>query len=199
MCLCTQKGATTHDELVVPAVSGDLPSDSQVIFVLGKKSNTARKQPVVGAPRLASVCVRSSAQEAGLLSLSSLQWLIEHMRHVRRCLCCLPAGGPGCGKGTQCERIKARYQGVIHLSAGDLLRDEVKSGSQVGVACDALMKEGKLVPVSVTIQLLKNAMIKSGGHVFLIDGFPRCVRETCRATHTWHMHCEHRQTGRLAT
>jgi adenylate kinase family enzyme len=85
----------------------------------------------------------------------------------------LLSGGPGCGKGTQCERIKARYQGVIHLSAGDLLRDEVKSGSQVGVACDALMKEGKLVPVSVTIQLLKNAMIKSGGHAFLIDGFPR--------------------------
>ncbi len=63
---------------------------------------------------------------------------------------------------------------MVHLSAGDLLRDEVKSGSKAGLACDALMKEGKLVPVHVTIQLLKNAMIQSGGKVFLIDGFPRC-------------------------
>jgi adenylate kinase family enzyme len=62
---------------------------------------------------------------------------------------------------------------VVHLSAGDLLRAEVSSGSAVGRACKALMDEGALVPVSVTIQLLKNAMIQSGGTVFLIDGFPR--------------------------
>jgi len=84
-------------------------------------------------------------------------------------------GGPGCGKGTQCDRIKERYSGVVHLSAGDLLRDEVKSKSAVGAACEALMTEGKLVPVSVTIQLLKNAMVASGGSVFLIDGFPRAL------------------------
>jgi adenylate kinase family enzyme len=63
---------------------------------------------------------------------------------------------------------------VVHLSAGDLLRAEVSAGSPVGAACGALMKEGKLVPVPVTIQLLKNAMIQSKGSVFLIDGFPRC-------------------------
>jgi len=84
-------------------------------------------------------------------------------------------GGPGSGKGTQCDRIKVRYQGVVHLSAGDLLRAEVASGSAVGQACEALMKDGKLVPVSVTIQLLKNAMIQSGGSFFLIDGFPRAL------------------------
>lgn len=85
-------------------------------------------------------------------------------------------GGPGCGKGTQCDRIKARYAGVVHLSAGDLLRAEVASGSACGSACKALMDEGKLVPVSVTIQLLRNAMVQSGGSVFLIDGFPRWGR-----------------------
>ena len=84
-------------------------------------------------------------------------------------------GGPGSGKGTQCDKIKARYQGVIHLSAGDLLRDEVSSGSLVGAKCGALMKEGKLVPLVVPLTLLKNAMIKSGGKIFLIDGFPRAV------------------------
>jgi adenylate kinase family enzyme len=57
-------------------------------------------------------------------------------------------GGPGSGKGTQCERIVAKY-GYKHLSAGDLLRDEVKSGSEVGRKCEDIMKEGKLVPVEV--------------------------------------------------
>ncbi len=80
-------------------------------------------------------------------------------------LLCILSGGPGSGKGTQCDRIKVKYAGVVHLSAGDLLRDEVKSGSEVGQACNALMVDGKLVPVSVTIQLLKNAMITSGGKI----------------------------------
>ena len=57
-------------------------------------------------------------------------------------------GGPGSGKGTQCEKVVAKY-GYTHLSAGDLLRDEVKSGSEVGQQCEAIMKEGKLVPMEV--------------------------------------------------
>jgi adenylate kinase (isozyme 1 subfamily) len=83
-------------------------------------------------------------------------------------------GGPGSGKGTQCERMVAKY-GFQHLSAGDLLRAEVASGSEVGRACQELMTEGKLVPQSVTIALLKNAMISSGASRFLVDGFPRAL------------------------
>lgn len=45
------------------------------------------------------------------------------------------AGGPGSGKGTQCEKIKEKYAGVVHLSAGDLLRAEAASGSEVGCKC----------------------------------------------------------------
>ena len=83
-------------------------------------------------------------------------------------------GGPGSGKGTQCDRIVADY-GFKHLSAGDLLRDEVASGSETGKMCEQLMTEGKLVPMEVTIALLKTAMIKSGASLFLIDGFPRAL------------------------
>ena len=57
-------------------------------------------------------------------------------------------GGPGSGKGTQCAKIVDKY-GFTHLSAGDLLRDEVKSGSKLGQQCEATMKEGKLVPMEV--------------------------------------------------
>ena len=62
-------------------------------------------------------------------------------------------GGPGSGKGTQCARIKEKY-GYTHLSSGDLLRDEVKSGSQLGTALDATMKNGDLVPTEVVLLLL---------------------------------------------
>ena len=57
-------------------------------------------------------------------------------------------GGPGSGKGTQCAKIVEKY-GHCHLSAGDLLRAEVDSGSELGQQCQDIMKEGKLVPQEV--------------------------------------------------
>ena len=83
-------------------------------------------------------------------------------------------GGPGSGKGTQCERLIEKY-GVKHLSAGDLLRAEVASGSAVGEECQALMKEGKLVPTEVTLGLIRKAMAQAEQKTFIIDGFPRAV------------------------
>ncbi len=55
-------------------------------------------------------------------------------------------GGPGCGKGTQCDRIVAKY-GYTHLSSGDLLREEVSSGSERGKQLTAIMERGELVPL----------------------------------------------------
>ena len=83
-------------------------------------------------------------------------------------------GGPGSGKGTQCEQIVEKY-GFKHYSAGDLLRAEVASGSEMGKELEEIMKEGKLVPSSVTIKLLKKAIATSDGMKFLIDGFPRAL------------------------
>ncbi|BBN01346.1 adenylate kinase [Marchantia polymorpha subsp. ruderalis] len=81
-------------------------------------------------------------------------------------------GGPGSGKGTQCAKIVDSY-GFVHLSAGDLLRAEIKSGSPDGTMIQNMIKEGKIVPSSVTINLLKKAMAESNTDKFLIDGFPR--------------------------
>ena len=83
-------------------------------------------------------------------------------------------GGPGSGKGTQCEQIVKKY-GFGHFSAGDLLRAEVASGSDMGKELEEIMKEGKLVPSSVTIQLLKKAIANAEGEKFLVDGFPRAL------------------------
>lgn len=82
-------------------------------------------------------------------------------------------GGPGAGKGTQCERIVENF-GYKHLSAGDLLREErAKPGSQYGELIETYIKEGRIVPVEITCSLLEQAMIESGKQNFLIDGFPR--------------------------
>lgn len=81
-------------------------------------------------------------------------------------------GGPGAGKGTQCEKIVKEF-GYIHLSAGELLREERVSGSQNGDLIESCMKEGKIVPVEITISLIEKAMNKNSVKKFLIDGFPR--------------------------
>lgn len=87
-------------------------------------------------------------------------------------------GGPGAGKGTQCSKIIENYN-YTHLSAGDLLREErAREGSECGQLIANYIKEGKIVPVEITISLLKQAMEKTmetdeKKFRFLIDGFPR--------------------------
>lgn len=86
-------------------------------------------------------------------------------------------GGPGAGKGTQCANLVRDY-GFEHLSAGDLLRAEQdRPGSEFGDMIKSYIKDGKIVPMEVTIQLLENAMTetikKDDNRKFLIDGFPR--------------------------
>ena len=84
-------------------------------------------------------------------------------------------GGPGAGKGTQCQKLVADY-GFKHLSAGDLLREEQdRPGSEFGEMIKTYIKEGTIVPMEVTVQLLENAMKASmeGDNkkgLFLIDG-----------------------------
>ena len=83
-------------------------------------------------------------------------------------------GGPGSGKGTQCAKLSSDH-GFIHLSAGDLLRAERDSGSEMAAKINQYMVEGKLVPGEVAVQLMKKAIDSNKGKhkKFLIDGFPR--------------------------
>jgi len=74
-------------------------------------------------------------------------------------------GGPGVGKGTQCDLLINEFPFLVHLSAGDLLREEMKTKSENAVLIDKYIKEGLIVPVEITCNLLKNAMIKNGWEV----------------------------------
>jgi len=88
--------------------------------------------------------------------------------------CFFVLGGPGCGKGTNCARLVQEF-GFIHLSAGDLLRAERDSGSPDGDLINSIILKGDIVPVKITVALIKKAIIKHGGVTkkFLVDGFPR--------------------------
>lgn len=86
-------------------------------------------------------------------------------------------GGPGAGKGTQCQLLSDNL-GWAHLSAGDLLRAErKKEGSELADVINANISAGKIVPSEITVTLIKNAMEELSGEKgqtkFLIDGFPR--------------------------
>ena len=82
-------------------------------------------------------------------------------------------GAPGSGKGTQCSNISKEFN-FVHLSAGDLLREErVKPGSKYGELIEDKIKNGLIVPVEITCSLIQAAMERSGSTKFLIDGFPR--------------------------
>lgn len=84
-------------------------------------------------------------------------------------------GGPGSGKGTQCERI-AKELGYVHLSAGELLREERKvDGSPLRDVIETAIREGGTVPSEVIADLLEKAMRKAGWDEarFVIDGYPR--------------------------
>ena len=84
------------------------------------------------------------------------------------------AGPPAAGKGTQCERIIADY-GVVHISTGDLLRDNVNRGTDLGKTANEFMEKGELVPDDVIIGIVKEKLdsddCKKKG--WLLDGFPR--------------------------
>ncbi|KAG8512775.1 Adenylate kinase isoenzyme 1 [Galemys pyrenaicus] len=88
------------------------------------------------------------------------------------------AGGPGSGKGTQCEKIVEKY-GYTHLSSGDLLRAEVSSGSARGKKLSEIMEKGQLVPLETVLDMLRDAMLAKvdSSKGFLIDGYPREVQQ----------------------
>ncbi len=82
-------------------------------------------------------------------------------------------GPPGSGKGTQSEKLIAKYH-LKHLSTGDLLRSEISRKTPLGLEAKKFMDKGQLVPDEVVIGMISYALDDNPGAVgFLFDGFPR--------------------------
>ena len=86
-------------------------------------------------------------------------------------------GPPGSGKGTQSELLAEKYN-LVHLSTGDMLREETASGSELGQRLENIMKGGELVPDEVVIEMIAQRIeSNSDASGFLFDGFPRTCEQ----------------------
>lgn len=86
-------------------------------------------------------------------------------------------GLPGAGKGTQAEKIVAKYS-IPHISTGDMFRAAMKEGTELGLKAKSFMDAGQLVPDEVTIGIVRERLSKSDcSKGFLLDGFPRTVAQ----------------------
>ena len=86
-------------------------------------------------------------------------------------------GPPGSGKGTQSEKIVDRY-GLIHLSTGNLLRQEIYDRTPLGLEAKNIMDKGQLVPDEVVIGMIDTCLEKHPeAKGFLFDGFPRTIAQ----------------------
>lgn len=83
-------------------------------------------------------------------------------------------GPPGAGKGTQAGLLSKKF-GAVHVSTGDILREAVARGTEVGKLAQSYMERGELVPDQVVIEIAKQKLAEIGDAGFLLDGFPRTV------------------------
>ena len=95
-------------------------------------------------------------------------------------------GPPGAGKGTQASRIAEHFD-LARIATGDLLREEVAKGSEVGEVARQYMDQGDLVPDELVIQLTRSRMLEASGEGgYVLDGYPRTLAQA-EAAYRWAM------------
>ncbi len=85
-------------------------------------------------------------------------------------------GPPGAGKGTQAKRLETT-KNMVQLSTGEMLRQVVATGSELGQEAKRVMDAGQLMPDALMIQLISERIDQDCGDGFILDGFPRTVRQ----------------------
>ena len=84
-------------------------------------------------------------------------------------------GAPGAGKGTQAKMISDRYQ-IPHISTGDILRQNIKQGTELGKEAKHFMDQGLLVPDELMVELVADRIVQDDCvNGFILDGFPRTI------------------------
>lgn len=89
----------------------------------------------------------------------------------------LIVGAPGSGKTTDASMIAQMNQSISHYSTGDLLREEVASGSELGKKIDSFISAGNLVSLEIVIDTIVSAIKNSQNDFVIIDGYPRSVEQ----------------------
>jgi adenylate kinase len=84
-------------------------------------------------------------------------------------------GAPGAGKGTQAQRLAARF-GIAHISSGDLLRQHVRDQTSLGRIVESYVGKGDLVPDGVVMDMLRKPVLAAASG-YVLDGFPRTVEQ----------------------
>ena len=85
-------------------------------------------------------------------------------------------GPPGAGKGTQAQRLVEKYN-LKQLSTGDMLREAITEGSELGKKASSIMDRGELVSDDIILSMIKDKLRKSGSDGFIFDGFPRNLEQ----------------------
>ncbi|MDE7096534.1 MAG: adenylate kinase [Muribaculaceae bacterium] len=85
-------------------------------------------------------------------------------------------GAPGSGKGTQSEKIIDKY-GLHHISTGEVLRKNIKEGTELGKIADSYISKGHLIPDSLMVDILRNELksLPEGTKGVIFDGYPRTI------------------------
>lgn len=87
-------------------------------------------------------------------------------------------GAPGSGKTTDASIIAGKHpQNIVHYSTGDMLREEVASGSELGQTIDGFISKGALVPLNIIVDTIISAIKNAPVDNVLIDGYPRSVEQ----------------------
>jgi len=86
-------------------------------------------------------------------------------------------GAPGSGKTTDASIIAGKNENIVHYSTGDMLREEVASGSELGQTIDGFISKGALVPLNIIIDTIISAIKNAPVDNILIDGYPRSVEQ----------------------
>lgn len=124
------------------------------------------------------------AGAGALLAGGAAYGVYQYTQPKKDALKMIISGGPGSGKGTQCDLLVTKY-GVKHISTGDALRHHVKTGTDLGKEAKAYMERGDLVPDSLVIGICKAEMETSEAKTngWLLDGMPR-TKAQCDALET---------------
>ena len=85
-------------------------------------------------------------------------------------------GAPGCGKGTQAQRLAAHYD-LYHISTGEVIRSEIARGTELGKSMEAYISRGELAPDSIVVEMVRDYMRTHADKGCIFDGFPRTTAQ----------------------